>query len=346
MLRRYLCCGAGFGDGDGRVADEPELECEKVDGGGDIVRQFSWSEIESVTSGFTSPVIGEGGFSTVYLGRLPGSPSPSAVKVHFSSERLHIAFRRELDVLLRLPRHPNVVRLIGFSDDQEEGALVFEYAPNGNLHDKLHGGGGRILGWAERVSIARQVAGALDHLHERCGDLPVVHGDVKSANVVLGAGHEARLCDFGSAQLGFAAAVARPARAAVVGSPGYVDPHYLRSGLLTKGSDAYSFGVLLLELLTGAEAFSAGGPLTAAIGTKLRRSAGGGGGGIGDLVDPRLGAEYDAEEAAEMVKLAAACVAGTPSLRPSMAEVVRAMEEKACKSISAVRPRSNGKCDS
>nr|CAD1844486.1 unnamed protein product [Ananas comosus var. bracteatus] len=138
MLRRYLCCGAGSGDCNGRVADEPEPECEKVDGGGDVVRQFSWSEIESVTSGFTSPVIGEGGFSTVYLGH----------------SRAH-----QLDVLLRLRRHPNVVRLIGFSDDQEEGALVFEYAPNGNLHDKLHGGGGRILGWAERVSIARQVAG-------------------------------------------------------------------------------------------------------------------------------------------------------------------------------------------
>nr|CAD1824396.1 unnamed protein product [Ananas comosus var. bracteatus] len=72
----------------------------------------------------------------------------------------------------------------------------------------------------------------------------------------------------------------------------------------------------------------------------------GGGGGIGGLVDPRLGVEYDAEEAAEKVKLAAACFAGSPSLRPSMAEVVRAMEEKACKSISAVRARSNGKCDS
>jgi len=135
--------------------------------------------------------------------------------------------------------------------------------------------------------------------------------------VLLDAAMAARLCDFGSA----AAARARPPRALLMlGSPGYVDPHYLRSGVVTKKSDVYSFGVLLLELLTGAQAFCDGRLLTAAVAPKISE------GDAGKLVDQRLGCRYDADQAAAMVALAAACVGENPSLRPSMADVVRTLE--------------------
>nr|CAD1836332.1 unnamed protein product [Ananas comosus var. bracteatus] len=151
----------------------------------------------------------------------------------------------------------------------------------------------------------------------------------------------ARLCDFGSARMGFSAAVARPRSAhAMLGSPGYVDPHYLRTGVLTKKSDVYSFGVLLLELVTGAEAFSANTEqlLTAVIGPRLRDLDG----DVGDLVDPRLGREYELSEATAIAALAARCIGGNPSMRPSMAEVVQILQENVAASISAGGEGSDG----
>jgi serine/threonine protein kinase len=108
-----------------------------------------------------------------------------------------------------------------------------------------------------------------------------------------------------------------------MGSPGYVDPHLLRSGVATKKSDVYSFGVLLLELLTGNEAVcrETGHRLTAVVGPKLI------GGEVSDVLDQRLGDEYDAAEAAAVAELAMQCVSDRPELRPSMADVVRVLQE-------------------
>uniref|UniRef100_A0A804RBC3 Salt tolerance receptor-like cytoplasmic kinase 1 n=1 Tax=Zea mays TaxID=4577 RepID=A0A804RBC3_MAIZE len=325
-----LCCGCGASAVAVAVVDGQPPDAKSVSGTSVSAavttanaRQLSWAQVEAMTGGFTSAIVGEGGFSTVYLARLAGSLA--AVKVHRSSERLHRAFRQELDALLRV-RHPHIVRLLAFCDQRDEGVLVLEFAPNGSLHEQLHGGGAGAapMPWARRVPVALQVARALEYLHERC-EPQVVHGDVKASNVLLDAGMGARLCDFGSARAGFSAAVAvaaaGPRPRAVFGSPGYVDPHYLRSGVVTKKSDVYSFGVLLLELLTGVQAFRDGRLLTASVAPRLAAAA------AGDLVDRRLGCRYDAREAAAVLALAAACVRDKPGLRPSMADVVRALEQ-------------------
>ncbi|RRT79541.1 hypothetical protein B296_00005539 [Ensete ventricosum] len=375
----YCCC-----DSDdlelGRVADGPEAETDQEKEKGTSVWRFGWAEIESLNGKFAAAaVIGEGGSSTVYLARL-GDASLGALKLHRPSERLYRAFRQELDVLLRL-RHPHIVRLLGYCDDrgsclspppisssslsilstlstcllirswfpfpiaEEEGVLVFEYVPNGSLHEKLHGGGGEVLPWARRMAIAYQVAQALDYLHEGC-DPQVVHGDVKAANVLLDGRLQAKLCDFGSARVGFSAAVAPPrsAEAMVVGSPGYVDPYYLRSGMVSKKNDVYSFGVLLLELVTGAEAFDAKRErqrLTAEVGPVLRDPEG----RAAEAVDARLSNKFDAGEAKAAASVAAMCVGDNPGLRPSMAEVVRTLQEAASSSIAAVASKSDGKTD-
>jgi hypothetical protein len=109
--------GAAAGRADPRVADEPGHAVGKGGGvGAATTRRFAWAEIESVTAGFSSRVIGQGGFSTVYLASLSSSRL-GAVKVQRSSERLYRAFRQELHVLLSL-RHPHVVRLLGYCDDR------------------------------------------------------------------------------------------------------------------------------------------------------------------------------------------------------------------------------------
>ncbi|KAL6847543.1 hypothetical protein ACP4OV_022569 [Aristida adscensionis] len=359
LLHRHglLCCGCGGGaaaaaatvGGRGAFADAADEEAGVKSAAGKAAaaallppaaRQLSWAQVEAMTRGFTSAVVGEGGFSTVYLARLAGSLA--AVKVHRSSERLHRAFRQELDALLRV-RHPHIVRLLAFCDHQDEGVLVLEFAPNGNLHDRLHGGGGAgAMPWARRVSVALQVARALEYLHDRC-EPQVVHGDVKASNVLLDAAMGARLCDFGSARAGFSAAVRprpRPSARAVLGSPGYVDPHYLRFGVVTKKSDVYSFGVLLLELLTGVQAFCDGRLLTATVSAKISTTAGSC--DVRGLVDRRLGCQYDAGEAAAIAALAAACVGENPSLRPAMADVVRALEQNGHASAPIAGRRSDG----
>uniref|UniRef100_A0ACD5Z3F7 Uncharacterized protein n=1 Tax=Avena sativa TaxID=4498 RepID=A0ACD5Z3F7_AVESA len=300
-------------------------------------RRLGWAEIESVTCGFSSRVIGQGGFSTVYLASLSSSRL-GAVKVQRSSERLHRVFRQELEVLMSV-RHPHIVRLLGYCDEREEGVLVFEYASNGDLHERLHRKRA-ALPWARRMAIAFQVAMALEYLHES-RDPAVIHGDIKASNVLLDASLDAKLCDFGFAHVGFSAAV-RPAattRASaarhVMGSPGYLDPHFLRSGVATKKSDVYSFGVLMLELVTGREAMCAdtGCRLTAAVGPTVSE------GKVADVVDRKLEDVYDREEAATVGALALECTDASPGLRPSMADVVRVLQEKTSALFSAAGPK-------
>ncbi|CAN6247538.1 unnamed protein product [Urochloa humidicola] len=183
------------------------------------------------------------------------------------------------------------------------------------------------------MRIVHDVACALEHLHDAsaAGAPPVVHGDVSASNVLLdGRGLGARLCDLGSACEGFSAAVA-PTRAAV-GSPGYADPFFLRTGIVSKKSDVYSFGVLLLEAVTGMPAAGDHGAtenLAPRILPRVRQR------GVAGLVDGRLGEDgYDEEEAADVARIAVECLAAQPGLRPAMAQVRAAIAEKAARSIA------------
>jgi serine/threonine protein kinase len=209
--------------------------------------------------------------------------------------------------------------------------LVLQYLAGGTLADRLHGGATAPLSWAHRMRIVHDVACALEHLHDAStGQPPVVHGDVSASNVLLDgrdSGRGARLCDLGSSCEGFSSAVA-PSRAAV-GSPGYADPFYLRTGIVSKKSDVYSFGVLLLEAVTGLPAAGTGQNLTARVLPRLRTHQ-----GVDGLVDGRLGEDYDVEEAGEVARIALECVAAQPVLRPTMEQVREAIAEKAARSIA------------
>ncbi|XP_047978078.1 salt tolerance receptor-like cytoplasmic kinase 1 [Salvia hispanica] len=279
---------------------------------------LSPDEIQSLTPDFAT-VIGYGGFSTVYLAQF--RRSPAAVKVYCSSHRLHEAFKQELRILLHL-RHPNIVKLLAYADDLDhQPALIMEFVPNGTLHHKLHDPKTTPLTWPQRAAVAFQLASAIAYLHDACSP-HVVHADIKPSNVLLDDDLNCKLCDFGSASVGFSAAVApgkRRSSAVIMGSPGYTDPLYLRTGLVSKKNDVYSFGVVVLELITGIEAFC---PATGErLAARAARNA-------AEMVDPRLrGGEVDMGEVGAMAALAAKCISETPGIRPSASEILTAMRE-------------------
>ncbi|XP_011070699.1 probable receptor-like protein kinase At4g10390 [Sesamum indicum] len=281
---------------------------------------LSWDEIRRVTMEF-SVVIGHGGFSTVYLAEFPDS-SRAAVKMQCGSQRLsRRAYRQELEILRRL-RHHTIVKLLGYCDDREEGILILEYVPNGNLQEKLHGSS-TFLPWMTRMAIAFQLAQAIAYLHRNC----IVHGDIKASNILLDEDLNCKLCDFGSAKMGLSSTVALldSNSRMMVGSLGYTDPLYLKTGLASYKNDVYSFGVVLLELITGMEAFSPGRgeALATRAGPMLRDVE-----KVGEMVDRRIRGEVDLEEARAMAALSAICVSDSPSVRPSAANILTRMRSK------------------
>ncbi|XP_047983886.1 probable receptor-like protein kinase At1g33260 [Salvia hispanica] len=311
--------------GEGDVGDEI---CYKLfKGEGAIV--YAWEEIRKFTMDFAS-VIGYGGFSTVYLAKLSNS-STAAVKIQFRcTQRLNEAYKQELEILLRI-NHPYIVKLLGYcGEDREEGTLILEHAVNGNLHEKLHSSISS-LSWRRRMAIAFQLATAIDYLHQNC----IIHCDIKSSNILLDDKLNCKLCDFGSSKMGFASLVVSSnskSRAAMLGSPGYTDPHYMRTGLASKKSDMYSFGVILLELVSGMEALDplSGERLTARVGPALRDME-----KVVEMFDPRLKSrgDFDWEEAKAVAEVAATCLSDSPAHRPSMSDVLIALR-KGVSSIS------------
>ncbi|CAN8246626.1 unnamed protein product [Cochlearia groenlandica] len=318
--------------------DKPRIKGGSVSVSGGGVTSYTWDDVESLTSNF-STLIGSGGYSSIYMARLSGSIK-AALKVHVSSHRLYQIFRLELDILRRL-QHPNIVKLLGYFDDSEEkGALVLEYLPQGNLQEKLHIKSKQVLPWRNRVAIAFQLAQAIEHIHDKC--MPqIVHGDIKSSNILLDKDFNCKLCDFGSAKVGFSSMVRpstgspRSRQVTMVGSLGYTDPHYLRTGIASKKTDMYGFGVVVLELISGKEAFSAErGEMLVRIASPLISATLDSSVDVAEeevrrFLDPRfLRDGVDIDEVKTMLSVAALCLGSSPSLRPSAAQVAETLEQR------------------
>lgn len=216
----------------------------------------------------------------------------------------------------------------------DEGALVFEFVPNGNLQEKLHEDDDNgVLPWQNRMAIASQVAQAIEYLHNKCA-LQIVHGDIKASNILLDQNLNSKLCDFGSAKMGFSSVVThrsnRRPMAMMMGSPGYTDPHYLRTGIASKKNDVYSFGVLLLELVTGKEAFcsASGQMLVSVMGPKLINVADFEHRHVAEMVDPRLAGDFDVEEAKTMLSISAMCLNQTAAVRPCANQILKTIHSE------------------
>ncbi|KAK1664116.1 hypothetical protein QYE76_052275 [Lolium multiflorum] len=219
------------------------------------MKEFSYDEIEAATGGFAAKnVVGKGSHGCVYRARLRGSTGRRAVTVavkRASHPQGEAKLANEIAVLAAARHLPGVVALLGVAapaagKSSSPPLLVMELMPNGSLHDLLHRSP-RPPPWPRRVELALDVARALRALH---GAAPrvIIHRDVKTANVLLARDGRARLADFSLAVRVPAAGAPPPAPA---GTMGYLDPSYTEPGRLGPESDVFSFGVVLLEIVSG-----------------------------------------------------------------------------------------------
>ncbi|KAG6469620.1 wall-associated receptor kinase 3-like [Zingiber officinale] len=214
---------------------------------------FSKEEIEKAIKRVDKKnrILGQGGYGIVYKGKIGDNLFVAIKKPKVLSERKKKEFWKEMLILSKV-NHKNIVKLLGCCLDVEVPMLVYEFVPNGNLFELIHI---RIdidnFTLAVRLNIACDSADALAYLHSP--DSPrIIHGDVKSANILLHEDFTAKISDFGFSRLNpddkeqFATVVQ--------GTCGYLDPEFVQTGKFTEKSDVYSFGVVLLELLTGKKA--------------------------------------------------------------------------------------------
>ncbi|CAA7410160.1 unnamed protein product [Spirodela intermedia] len=283
-------------------------------------QQFSISDIVNITRNFER-MIGRGGFGIVYHGLL-NDGREVAVKMISKSSQGEKEFHAEVQILLRV-HHKNLVYLLGYCDDRNNLALVYEYMQKGSLADFLSGNKEDIgLNWSMRLKIALDVAQGLDYLHSFCKP-SIVHRDVKTGNILLNAKLEAKLGDFGLSKL-FSHEDATHISTAVAGTPGYLDPEYYQTYRLTEKSDIYSFGIVLLEIISGKSPISRdpqSAPIVSWVQSRLER------GDISSIADQRLNNGYDLNSIWKAAEVAMACASPTLSCRPKMSEVVALLKE-------------------
>ncbi|XP_022940055.1 putative leucine-rich repeat receptor-like protein kinase At2g19210 isoform X2 [Cucurbita moschata] len=295
--------------------------------------QLSYSQIQHMTNNFETK-IGEGGFAKVFLGYLDNTQV--AVKVLKASVQGYKEFEAEVKLLLRI-HHTNLTSLVGFCCENTNLVLIYEYINNGNLKEHLSGGNVRVLSWEERMQIAVDAAQGLEYLHHGCKP-PIVHRDVKSANILLNENFEAKIADFGLSK-SFPTESRSHLTTVVAGTEGYLDPEYYATGWLTEKSDVYSFGVLILEIITSLpvlqidRASSERHHISQWVRDLMNT------GDIESIVDQRLRGNFDLSSAWKAVEIAMTCLSMDSTERPDMKEVVRELSE--CLGLERARKRRN-----
>ncbi|XP_074581061.1 putative receptor-like protein kinase At1g49730 [Curcuma longa] len=290
------------------------------EGPSNMFGKFTYKEIKKATENF-STVIGKGGFGTVYKAQFADGSITAVKRMNKISKQGEEEFCREIELLARL-HHRHLVALKGFCAERNERFLIYEYMENGSLKDHLHSPGKNRLSWSTRLKIAVDVANALEYLHFYC-DPPLCHRDIKSSNILLDEKLVAKVADFGLAHASRNGAISfEPVNTDICGTPGYMDPEYVVTQELTQKSDIYSYGVLLLELVTGRRAIQNDRNLIewsqkfmASVST------------ITGLVDPAIEDSFEFEQLQMLVEIIQSCTNKQGRDRPSIKQVLRVFSE-------------------
>jgi serine/threonine protein kinase len=274
-------------------------------------------DLEKATYNFDrSHEIGVGGHGVVYRGFL-GEKVVAIKKSKMVVQREIDGFINEVAILSQI-NHRHVVKLIGCCLETEVPLLVYEYISNGTLGHHLHVEGATSLSWYKRLKIALDVAQAISYLHS-AASIPIYHRDIKSSNILLDDEFKAKVSDFGASR--YIQIDQTGENTDVQGTMGYIDPMSQVTGRLTDKSDVFSFGVLLVELLTRKKpsVYRSGDSLFSHFASLLAA------GNLDEIIDPQVMQE-DNGEAQEVVTLAAACIQLMGEDRPTMREVEMKLE--------------------
>ncbi|XP_077216770.1 uncharacterized protein LOC143851261 isoform X6 [Tasmannia lanceolata] len=289
-------------------------------------KTFSIGEIERATDNFDdSRILGEGGFGRVYSGNLEDGTMVAVKVLKRDDQQGGREFLAEVEMLSRL-HHRNLVKLIGICTAEHSRCLVYELIPNGSLESHLHGVDKEtaLLDWGARMKIALGSARGLAYLHEDSSPR-VIHRDFKSSNILLEHDFTPKVSDFGLARTALEEGNEHISTR-VMGTFGYVAPEYAMTGHLLVKSDVYSYGVVLLELLTGRKPVDMSQPpgqenlVTWARPLLTSKE------GLETIIDPALGPHYPFDSVAKVAAIASMCVQPEVSHRPFMGEVVQALK--------------------
>ncbi|XP_020529962.1 probable serine/threonine-protein kinase PIX13 isoform X1 [Amborella trichopoda] len=327
----------------GRILDNPNL------------KTYTYAELKTATKNFKpDTILGEGGFGRVFKGWVDEktlAPAKSGLGMIVAVKKLNSEsmqglkeWQCEVNHLGRLS-HPNLVKLLGYCWEEKELLLVYEFMPKGSLENHLfrRGSSNEPLTWSLRLKIAIGAAKGLTFLHNL--EKHIIYRDFKAANILLDSNYNAKISDFGLAKFGPLGDDSH-VTTRVMGTHGYAAPEYVATGHLYVKSDVYTFGVVLLEILTGLRALDLNRPTSQINLVDWAKPLLGDRRKLEVLMDIRLDNQYPIKGALETCKLSLKCLTPEPRKRPHMKEVleelqrIAAIKEKPKESKRADKARS------
>ncbi|PWZ22706.1 putative serine/threonine-protein kinase PIX13 [Zea mays] len=315
---------------------------------------YTFAELKSATRNFRpETVLGEGGFGKVYKGWVDEktmNPSKASTGVMVAVKKLNPEsvqgmeqWQSEVNFLGRIS-HPNLVRLLGYSMDDNELLLVYEFMAKGSLENHLFRRGAvyEPLPWSLRLKILIGAARGLAFLHS--SERQIIYRDFKASNILLDSHFNAKLSDFGLAKHGPDGGESH-VTTRVMGTYGYAAPEYVSTGHLYVKSDVYGFGVVLLEMISGLRALDPSREREKVNLVNWARPLLSDRRKLSQLMDGGLEGQYNPKAALLAAQLTLRCLNGDPKRRPSMKEVVEALEkiESSAKGRMAREPRNSSR---
>ncbi|AES69565.1 tyrosine kinase family protein [Medicago truncatula] len=291
-------------------------------------RKFTYSELKLATKCF-SQEIGSGAGGTVYKGLLSDNRVVAIKRLH-EANKGESEFLAEVSVIGRL-NHMNLIGMWGYCAEGKHRLLVFEYMEKGSLADNLSS---NALNWGKRYKIALGTAKCLAYLHEECLEW-ILHCDIKPQNILIDSDYQPKVADFGLSKLLQRNNLDNSSFSRMRGTRGYMAPEWIFNLPITSKVDVYSYGVVLLEMITGKSAMTSilitdgekthNESLVTWVREKRRKllemkSL------VEQIVDPTLGSNYDMVKSETLTMVALKCVEEEKDMRPNMSEVVEMLQ--------------------
>ncbi|KAL9340788.1 hypothetical protein Peur_067007 [Populus x canadensis] len=296
--------------------------------------QFKYATLDTATESFSETNrLGCGGFGEVFKGTLPDGREIAIKRLYISRKFRVQEIRNEMEIIGRA-QHKNLVRFLGCCFTSIDSFLVYEYLANRSLDLILFDPAKKKeLDWKRRFLIIEGTAKGLEYLHKYC-QVRIIHRDIKASNVLLDLRHRPKISDFGLAR--FYSCDQSLVNTAIAGTLGYMAPEYIAKGRLTEKVDVYSFGVLVIEMITGVQnnkyqSEKTYETLVTCAWKHFQSNT------VQEIIDTSMTIE-DAEEIERVVQIGLLCTQESPNLRPTTTEVVQMLRKKDVELSSPSKP--------